>query len=96
MRLGRPSPALLRSIVREKPLEGRLLKEWWGGVAESTQAKVLAALNRGLVNGDMQEAIVRAIKGRKRNGYAAGLHEAPRRHVQAVVQTATNHVSSRA
>lgn len=91
-----PSSSLLRAIVRERPFEGRLLKDWFKGLAAGTQAKVQNSLNVGLVQGDSISDLVRRIRGTAANNFADGVLQASRREVEAVVRTAVNHVVTQA
>lgn len=91
-----PSSSLLRAIVRERPFEGRLLKDWFKGLAASTQTKVQTALNVGLVQGESVPDLVRRIRGTAANNFTDGVIQASRREVEAVVRTAVNHVVTQA
>lgn len=91
-----PSPATLRSVVTARPFQGRILRDWWGGIEQATRDKVRATITRGLVEGESSEAIVRNLVGTKRNGFADGVLEESRRGAAAVVRTAVNHTMTHA
>jgi SPP1 gp7 family putative phage head morphogenesis protein len=91
-----PSGQLLRAIVRERPFEGRLLKDWFGSLANSAQVKVEKAVSIGLAQGDSVADIVRRVRGTAANGFADGAIQASRREAEAVVRTAINHTVTQA
>jgi len=91
-----PAPATLRSIVRSRPFDGALLKDWWRGLSTATQDGVGRELTRGLVLGEPTQVIVRRIRGTRANGFADGYLQTPRRQIEAVVRTAVSHVTNQA
>ena len=91
-----PSPAMLRAIVEEAPMEGRLLASWTEGMAQGRIDRVSAAIRLGLVQGESTDAIVRRIKGTKAARYSDGILNKSRESCQSIVRTATTHVSNQA
>lgn len=91
-----PSTATLRSAALSRPFQGKLLKDWYGELEASTQARVRETLTQGLVRGEDVDTIVRGLRGTRANGYADGVLEGSRREVAAVVRAAVQHVSAHA
>lgn len=61
----------------------------------SDRAKMIRdAVSLGFVDGETTDSIVRRIKGTKARNYEDGLMAAPRRHLEGMVRTATNHLSN--
>jgi SPP1 gp7 family putative phage head morphogenesis protein len=91
-----PAPALLRAIVEEAPMEGRLLRAWTDGMAQGRMDRISQAIRLGMVQGEGTDAIVRRIKGTKAARYGDGILYISRRSAQSIVRTAVNHVSNQA
>lgn len=91
-----PSPALLRSVVTARPFQGRLLREWYGDLAEETRRGVRQAVQLGITRGEGVEAIVRRIKGTRAAKYTDGVLEISRRHARTTVRTAVAHTTNHA
>lgn len=91
-----PDAGLLRSIVTARPMQGHLLKDWWGELGRSTKRKVQAELNIGLTLGEDVDAIVRRMRGTREARYTDGILQGTRRSVASIVRTSVAHVSSHA
>jgi SPP1 gp7 family putative phage head morphogenesis protein len=89
-----PAPALLRAIVEEAPLEGRLLSAWTEGMAEGRIDRIGQAVRLGMVQGKGTDAIVRRIRGSKASAFSDGVLQISRRSAQSIVRTSINHVSN--
>ena len=89
-----PSVSTMRSIVTSRPFEGHILKDWWGGLAESTKTKVQAQINAGLALSEDTDAIVRRLRGTAEARFADGALQTTRRNAESIVRTATQHVSA--
>ena len=89
-----PSVDQLRAIVSARPFQGRFLRDWFRELEAQDAARVKAAIQLGMVQGEPIPDIVRRIVGTKRNLYADGILSITRRDATAVVRTAVNHVSN--
>lgn len=89
-----PSLSTMRSIVTSRPFQGHILKDWWSGLAETTKTKLQAQINVGLSLGEDTDAIVRRVRGTAQARFADGVMQTTRRNAEAIVRTATQHVSS--
>jgi len=91
-----PAPAMLRAIVEEAPMEGRLLASWTKGMEQGRIDRISQAIRLGLVQGESTDKIVARIRGTKANRYSDGVLDISRRSADAIVRTATTHVSNQA
>lgn len=89
-----PSPATLRALVETQPFEGRVLKDWWGGVAADAQVRIDDVVREGVASGRTTPEIMARITGDEGVGDAP--FRALRRNAEAVVRTATQEVSTAA
>jgi len=91
-----PSAVMLKSLVTTQPMEGALVKEWFGKLSRDTAFNVNKAIQMGMVEGEGIEKIVRRIAGTRAEKYGDALLEASRREIQTIVRTATGNVSNAA
>lgn len=96
VRLDMPSPATLRAIVTEGPINGALLKDWFKGMEDGTKRAVTKAVNIGLAQGETTQQIVARVRGTKELGFADGAMQGTRRQVSVVVNSAIGQVSTNA
>ena len=89
-----PSPATLRALVETRPFEGKVLGEWWSGVAADAQVRIDSVVREGIASGRTTGQIVARITGDEGVGDAP--FRALRRNTEAVVRTATQEVSTAA
>lgn len=79
-----PPPQVLRNLVRNTPLSGRLTKEWSQGLATGTKNKVNQAIRMGIANGESVSDIATRVRG---------VMQITDRNAQTIVRTAVNHTS---
>jgi hypothetical protein len=77
-------------------MQGRILKDWVQKMADDDIARIMGAVQTGMVAGQSPSAIARTIIGTAAMDGADGITEMSRREVQAVVRTAVNHVGAAA
>lgn len=77
-----------------RPMQSRLLKEWSASIEADKMTRIRDALRMGYVEGETIDQMVRRIRGTKAKGYEDGIIQIDRRNAQAVVRTATSHVSN--
>lgn len=94
VKLDLPSVSTMRSIVTSRPFEGHLMRDWWSGLAEATKGRVQAQINAGLSLSEGTDEIVRRIRGTAQARFQDGAMQTTRRNAEAIVRTATQHVSS--
>lgn len=88
--------ATLTSIVTTQPFHGRLLGDWYQGLAQADQGRLLQQIRLGLTQGETLDEIVRRVAGTRRNRFADGVLSVTRRNAETVVRTAVNGVSNAA
>lgn len=102
-----PTQGTLRSIVRSRPFQGRVMRQWYTDLSESAQKGVRDAIRQGMAQSETIDQIVRRIRGtyngrsRVINGkrfrdFDGGVLPTTTRQAQAIATTATNHVSNHA
>lgn len=94
--LSLPNERQLEAIVNSQPFRGRILREWVAELDTSRAKAISDAVKIGITEGETTDQIVRRIRGTRAQQYRNGILEIHRRHAEAVVRTATNHVASRA
>ncbi len=91
---GLPSPARLKAIVTETPIQGNLLSSWVQGMDAGRIQRVEQQIRLGLVASESTDQIVARIRGTKGAQYADGVLDISRRSAQSMVRTAVSHVSN--
>ena len=91
-----PSVSTLRSIVTSRPMQGRILRDWFKDLGKTTQARVTREINLGIASSESIDDIVRRIRGTRDARYTDGVLQITRRNAESVVRTAVNHVSTHA
>ena len=92
----KPAPSLLRAAITKRPFQGKHLRAWVKDLEAAKIRRLIDAVNIGLIEGQTNEQIIRRIRGTKALNYRDGILEVDRRHAEAIVRTATNHVSNAA
>lgn len=90
----RPSLSQLRAAVNARPFQGRLLKDWYSDLAESSSKRISDAVRIGITQGQTTDQIVRRIRGTRAAQFQDGILEISRREAAAVVRTAVAHVAN--
>lgn len=96
----------LRAIVREDPIVGAPLKDWWANQKQRTRFALRRELQLGLTNAEPIGDMVRRIRGRFAGYQRVGGQRVPRyvggvlgttsREAEALARTAANHVANTA
>jgi SPP1 gp7 family putative phage head morphogenesis protein len=95
-----PTASQIRAAVKSRPLSvrgtdgGKLLDELVTDWTTKERSAVTNAIRRGVVEGQTNSDIVRAIRGTRALKYNDGILATTDRHARAVVHTAVQHVSS--
>lgn len=76
-----------------RPFQGVLLREALAGLEDGRAKVIRDAVRIGYISNEPLAQIVRRIRGTRANGYADGLMEAPRRHVETIVRSAVSHTA---
>lgn len=91
-----PAAPQLYAAVHSKPFAGRLLRDWYAGLADGTKKRVRDAISQGYVEGRTTDQIIRDLMGTKAAKYADGVLEGSRRGIEAMVRTALSHTANTA
>lgn len=86
----------LRAILTSQPFQGRLLGDWFKKLKVDDGARLVQALQIGMVQGQPIDDLVRTVVGTRANAYADGILAITRRDANTIVRTAVNHVSNAA
>lgn len=95
-----PSVPLLRQLVERTPLEGRVLSEWFSGIADVTASRITREISIGSAEGQTVDQIVQRIRGMSARDLSSftgdGTVQAMNRNIRSVVRTSVNHISTQA
>jgi SPP1 gp7 family putative phage head morphogenesis protein len=91
----------LRALVTTKPFSGgasaaRTLGQWFNELAQVDSARLIGALQLGIVQGETVDQMMARVAGTRANNFADGVLAVSRRHAETIVRTAVNHVSNAA
>lgn len=89
-----PTPARLRAIVTETPIQGNLLSSWVEGMSSGRVQRIEQQIRLGMVGSETTDQIVARIRGTKALQYRDGVLDISRRSAQSMVRTAVSHVSN--
>lgn len=77
-----------------RPWQGTLLREALASLEASRAKQVRDAVRMGYVENQTTGQIVQRIRGTRAKGYADGLFQAPRQHIEAITRTALSHTAA--
>jgi len=86
----------LQELVAKPFAGGSTLGQWFDELRVTDQARLVNALQLGIVQGETVDQMVKRIAGTKANHFADGLLAVTRRNAETIVRTAVNHVSTAA
>lgn len=89
-----PPPEQLRAIVRERPMEGRVLREWASRQRGADLDRIMTAVQVGMVQGEDSRSIARRVVGTRQMHRLDGVTAITRREAEALTRTAVNFVSN--
>lgn len=84
----------IREMVVNKPIHGRLVREWFEELGQAQAIKVNQQIMIGVAEGEGIDEIVRRIRGTARNRYRDGILARSRREIESVVRTSVSGVVS--
>lgn len=76
-----------------RPFQGRLLKEWASSLEADRMQRIRQAVRIGYVENQTGAEIVRRMRGTRAKGYADGLIDLDRRHIETITRTAISHMA---
>lgn len=86
----------LEVIVKNKPFEGRTLKEWSDSIEQADLQRIGDQVKIGLVQGESSKDIARRVVGTAKLKGRDGVTQITRRQAEAITRTATIHTSNTA
>lgn len=91
-----PTQGTLRALVRERPFEGRTLRQWARNMATRDLQRIEQQIRIGIVQGEGGAAIARRVVGTARLKGRDGVTQLTRRTAEMITRTATIHYSNSA
>lgn len=88
------APEAVYAAAMSRPFQGRLLREWASGIEADRMQRIRETIAEGFTSGRTVDQMVRQIRGTRAANYADGILEIDRRHAQAIVRTAVQHVAA--
>jgi SPP1 gp7 family putative phage head morphogenesis protein len=82
------------AAAMSRPFQGRILRDWASSLEADRLQRIKDAIAIGYVENETIAQTVKRIKGTKALNYKDGLLEVDRRHLEAVVRTAVNHIAN--
>lgn len=89
-----PSPAAVAKIIQKTSFAGLTLDQWYDGLSRSTQKNVMIAVNRGIVEGETTEQIIRRIRGTRALNFTDGVWQTTRNQAVTIARSTINHASN--
>lgn len=85
-----PSLPMVRAVVQNTPVNGKLIPTWFNELGDSMQAKIVQQVNLGLTTGEPVQKIIRRLTSQ------GGVFDVTRRNAETLVRTQMTHVSNKA
>ena len=82
----------IREMVVNRPIDGRLVREWLEELGQAQAIKVNRQIMIGVAEGEGIDEIVRRIRGTAKNRYRDGILARSRREIESVVRTSVSGV----
>ncbi|RJG10924.1 hypothetical protein D3879_14690 [Pseudomonas cavernicola] len=94
--IARVSAEQVYAAAMSRPFQGRLLRDWAGGIEADRMTKIRNIIRNGYVEGKTTADIVRQVRGTRAASYADSLINRSRHDLESVVRTAISHTASTA
>ncbi len=91
-----PTARSVAKIAKATSFAGSTLDQWFDSLSRSTQRGIMTAVNRGIVEGETTEQIIRRIRGTRALNYTDGVFETTRRQAETIARSTVNHVTNQA
>ena len=82
----------IKEMVVNRPIDGRLVREWFEELGQAQAIKVNQQIMIGVAEGEGIDEIVRRIRGTAKNRYRDGILARSRREIESVVRTSVSGV----
>lgn len=91
-----PSVGQLQSVIKSRPMRGKLLRDWWKDLEVSTRRDITNQLRIGIASGESIPKIAKRFEGTARAAFKDGVYGRLRRNTESIARTAVNHVTTQA
>jgi len=91
-----PTTQTLQSIVKSRPFQGKVLKEWAETMESADLARIRNQVQLGMVNGESMQTITRRVFGTLQAEGTDGVVNITRNQINAITRTAVQHVANQA
>jgi SPP1 gp7 family putative phage head morphogenesis protein len=91
-----PGRELLRSIVTQKPFQGRILSDWAQKMERNQVERIWQNMQIGLTERESTDQIIKRLRGTGALKFRDGQFAKDQRGAEALVRTASNHVYNQA
>lgn len=89
-----PPPRTVAALVKRTSFSGLTIDQWFDSLSRSTQKNVMIAVQRGIVQGETVDQIMRRIRGTRALNYTDGIMQTTRNQASTLARTTINHVSN--
>ena len=89
-----PPAALLESLVKTQPFEGRTLKQWSKSIEATDLKRITDQIKIGMVQGQTSTEIARRVVGTASLKGRDGVTEITRHNATSITRTAINHIAN--
>jgi SPP1 gp7 family putative phage head morphogenesis protein len=91
-----PPPRLLETLVKSKPFQGRVMKDWIKTLRDEDIRRIESSIQIGMVQGESNNDIAKRIVGTAQLRGTEGVTEITRRQAAALTRTAVNFIGNEA
>ncbi len=91
-----PSLQLIKEVVINKPIQGRLLEEWFDAIGTQAQGRMSNAFRIGIAEGESTEQIARRLVGTNKAQFRDGVFNTIRKNAVSTTRTAVTDITTRA
>lgn len=91
-----PNPRTVAAIAKRTSFAGSNLDQWFDSLSRANQRGVMTAVNRGVLEGETIDQIMRRVRGTKKLKFTDGVFETTRRQAETITRSAVNHVTNQA
>ena len=91
-----PSISTLRSLIKDRPFEGKVLKDWAKKIRRDDIDRIAQQVRIGIVQGESSQVIARRVVGTAQLRGRDGVTQITRRNAEAISRTAIIHFSDAA
>ncbi len=91
-----PELRMIRSVVRSRPMQGKLMRDWWRDWDLDARRNVRQQIQLGMAQGESVPRMVRRIRGTVARQFEDGSAAQIRRNAETIVRTSASHTATHA